>query len=187
MIALQKVKSSVGHQRLSVWANAPRQGNKGLAMTSVTLTASTSFNYKKVRPFSAAEFKFKSNLAHFASERLLPKLRARNSRDLDRNRYTGISVRLANAIYLEAVLINETAWGGFGFDFARLLPANDKLYNLSLRRLEDWEKAECDPVALASEYFMGRAFCPRATDWIQIARGRTFEECIDVLVDEPSF
>jgi len=146
-----------------------------------TTVGTVSFTYRKVRPFSQAEFKFKSALGQYASERLLSKLKARAQRNGSSNQYTGINARVSDAIYLEAILTNETEWGGFGFDFARLVPVNSGLYNLSIRRLEDWTRAERDTVAAASEYFMSTAICPRASDWIQIARKRTFEECIDVL------
>ena len=151
----------------------------------MTTVGAVSFTYRKVRPFSKAEFKLKSALGHYASERLLPKLKARAKRSRSANQYTGINARLSDAVYLEAILTNEIEWGGFGFDFARLVPASSGLYNLSIRRLEDWRKAEQDSVASASEYFIGTAICPRASDWIPIARGKTFEECVELLRDEP--
>ncbi len=150
-----------------------------------TTVGTVSFTYRKVRPFSKAEFKLKSALAHYASERLLPKLKARARHNRSANEYTGINARLSDAVYLEAILTNEAEWGGFGFDFARLVPANSGRYNLSIRRLEDWNKAEQETVACASEYFIGTAICPRASDWIQIARGKTFEECVKLLLEEP--
>jgi hypothetical protein len=146
-----------------------------------TTIGTVSFSYRKVRPFSQAEFKFKSALGHYASERLLPKLKARAQRNRSANQYTGVNARVSDAVYLEAILTNETEWGGFGFDFARLVPANSGLYNLSIRRLEDWNRAERETVAVASEYFISTAICPRASDWVQIARGKTFEECVEVL------
>lgn len=152
-------------------------------MTTATV-APVSFNYRKVRPFSKAEFKFKLALGQYASERLLPKLQARTICTSSPNQYTGVNARVSDVVYLEAIVTNETEWGGFGFDFARLVPAQSSLYNLSLRRSEDWRKAEWDSVAAASEYFIAKMFCPRATDWIQIARGQTFEKCVEVLEDE---
>jgi len=149
-------------------------------MTTSTI-GTVSFTYRKVRPFSQAEFKFKSALGQYASERLLPKLKKRAGRNGTTNQYTGINARVSDAIYLEAIMTNEMEWGGFGFDFARLVPANSGLYNLSIRRLDDWERAERETVAAASEYFISTAICPRASDWIQIARGKTFEECMDIL------
>ena len=97
-------------------------------------------------------------------------------------------MRLADGgVYLEAILTNDVEWGGFGFDFARLIPVKADLYNLAIRRLEDWVKAEQATVASASSYFTATAMSPRATDWIQIARRKTFEECIEFLEDDPSF
>ena len=139
---------------------------------------------RKSRSFPSG-FEFKSALGHYASERLLPKLKARAKRTGSTNRYTGVNVRISDAVYLEAILTNEIEWGGFGFDFARLVPANSGLYNLSLRRVEDWARAEQNTVAAASEYFIGTAICPRALDWIPIARGKTFQECVELLLVDP--
>ena len=146
-----------------------------------TMVGPASFMYRKVRPFSRAEFKFKFAVGQYASERLLPILKARAQRNESANQYTGINARVSDAIYLEAILTNEVEWGGFGFDFARLVPANSSLYNLSIRRLDDWKKAEQSTVAAASEYFIGTAICPRALDWIPLVRGKTFEECIEMI------
>jgi hypothetical protein len=153
-------------------------------MTATTSIAPVSFNYRKVRPFSKAEFRFKFALGQFASERLLPKLQARARCMGSPNQYTGVNARVADVVYLEAIVTNETYWGGFGFDFARLAPGQGSFYNLSMRRPEDWRKAEWDSVASASEYFISKMFLSRATDWIQIARGRTFEQCVNLLVEE---
>ena len=155
-----------------------------LCMTATTTIASVSFNYRKVRPFSKAEFKFKFALGQYASERLLPKLQARARCIGSPNHYTGVNARVADVVYLEAIVTNESAWGGFGFDFARLSPAQGSLYNLSLRRAEDWRKAEWDSVAAASEYFISKMFSSRAADWVPIARGRTFEQCVELLAKE---
>jgi hypothetical protein len=150
-----------------------------------TTVGTVSFTYRKVRPFSKAEFQFKVALGHYASERLLPKLKARATRNRSANQYTGVNVRLSDAVYLEAIMTNDVEWGGFGFDFARLVPGSSGLYNLSIRRLEDWDRAEQNTVAAASEYFIGTAVCPRAADWIPIARGKTFQECVELLLAEP--
>ncbi len=153
-------------------------------MTETTIIAPVSFEYRKVRPFSKAEFKFKYALGQYASERLLPKLQERARCIGSANQYTGVNARVAEVVYLEAIVTNETHWGGFGFDFARLAPGQGALYNLSLRRAEDWRKAEWDPVASASDYFISKMFSSRASDWIPIARGRTFEECVEMLARE---
>jgi hypothetical protein len=154
-------------------------------MTATLQATRPSYAYRRTRPFSNAEFKFKLALADYASETLLPRLRSRTSRAPDANQYTGISIRVADDIvYLEAVLTNATEWGGFGFDFARLIPVKGGLYNLSVRRGEDWTRAEQSTVAAASNYFINTAISPRAADWLQITRGKTFEQCIDHLLRE---
>jgi hypothetical protein len=157
-------------------------------MTTALQTARSTYSYRRTQPFSNAEFKFKIALADFASEALLPKLRTRTSRMMEANQYTGINVRVADDIvYLEAILTNATEWGGFGFDFARLIPLKGGTYNLSLRRSEDWNRAEHSTVASASNYFLVTAMSPRASNWIQLARARTFEECIGILLRAPDF
>src|SRR5437868_12534 len=124
-------------------------------MTTALQTASSSYAYRRTKPFSNAEFKFKITLADFASEALLPKLQARTAEAPQANQYTGINIRVADDIvYLEAILTNATEWGGFGFDFARLIPAKGGTYSLSLRRRADWERAERSTVASASNYFL---------------------------------
>jgi len=157
-------------------------------MTTTLQTARPSHAYRRTRPFSNAEYKFKVALADYASEALLPSLRSRTSRAADANQYSGISVRIADdVVYLEAILTNATEWGGFGFDFARFIPVKGGLYNLSLRRGEDWRRAEQSTVAAASNYFINTAISPRAADWIQITRGKAFEECIRCLVRNLDF
>jgi hypothetical protein len=157
-------------------------------MTAALQTTRPTYGYRRTRPFSNAEYKYKVSLADYATEALLPKLRARTSRAPDVNQYTGISVRVADdVVYLEAILTNATEWGGFGFDFARLIPVKGGLYNLSLRRSEDWKRAEESTVAAASNYFINTAISPRAIDWIQITRGKTFEECIHSMVHHLDF
>jgi len=157
-------------------------------MTAALQTARPTYAYRRTRPFSNAEYKFKVALADYATQTLLPKLRSRTSRAPDVNQYTGISVRVADdVVYLEAIITNATEWGGFGFDFARFIPVKGGLYNLSLRRGEDWKRAEQSTVAAASNYFINTAISPRAVDWIQITRGKTFEECVDCLMRNLDF
>ena len=140
-------------------------------MTTGIHTARSTFAYRRTRPFSDAEFKFKVTLADFASEALLPKLQSRTVGRSEGNQYTGVNVRVADdVVYLEAILTNSTEWGGFGFDFARLIPVRGGLYNLSLRRGDDWKRAEQSTVAAASNYFINTAINPRASDWIQVDR-----------------
>jgi len=131
-------------------------------MTAALQTPRPSYAYRRTRPFSNAEYKFKVALSDYSSQALLPKLRSRTSRAADANQYTGISVRVADdVVYLEAILTNATEWGGFGFDFARFIPVKGGLYNLSLRRGEDWKRAEESTVAAASNYFINTAISPR--------------------------
>src|SRR6266481_482282 len=157
-------------------------------MTAALQTVRPTYAFRRTRPFSNAEFKFKVALADYATEALLPRLRSRTSRAPDANQYTGISIRVADdVIYSEAILTNATEWGGFGFDFARFIPVKGGLYNLSLRREEDWIRAEQSTVAAASNYFINTAISPRAVDWIQITRGKTFEECIRYLLRNLDF
>ena len=99
-----------------------------------------------------------------------------------RNQYAGINVRVTpDAVFLEAILTNEIEWGGFGFEFVRLIPANNGRYNVSVRRSEDWARAENSTVAAASNFFLGASIYPRASDWELVARGKTFEECIELV------
>jgi hypothetical protein len=153
-------------------------------MTTTLQTTRSTYAYRRTKPFSNAEFKFKVALGDFASEALLPRLQSRTARG-DTNQYTGVNVRVVDeVVYLEAILTNSTEWGGFGFDFARLVPVKGGLYNLSMRRGEDWKRAEQSTVAAASNYFINTAISPRASDWIQITRGKTFEQCIEYLLRE---
>jgi len=156
-------------------------------MTTALQSVSSTFAYRRTRPFSDAELKFKITLADFAAEALLPKLQSRTVGS-EGNQYTGVNVRVADdVVYLEAILTNSTEWGGFGFDFARLIPVKGGLYNLSLRRGDDWKRAEQSTVAAASNYFINTAISPRASDWIQVTRGKSFEECIEYVLRELEF
>ncbi len=142
----------------------------------------TRFAYQKTKPFSNAECKFRFALADYAAARLLAKLQNRTAGDPAANQYTGISTRLAEGtVYLQAILTHDSEWGGFCFDFARLYPVEAGGYNFSVRRPEDWIRAEQCTIASASAYFMATALAPRASDWVRIARGKSFEECIEEL------
>src|ERR1043165_5613037 len=102
-------------------------------MTTALQTARSSYAYRRTKPFSNAEFKFKLALADYTSEALLPRLQSRTAGAPQANQYTGINIRLADDIvYLEAILTNATEWGGFGFDFARLIPVQGGAYNVSV-------------------------------------------------------
>src|ERR1051326_2090953 len=98
-------------------------------MTTALQTARSNYSYRRTQPINNDEIKFKITLADFSSEALLPKLRSRTSKTVEANQYTGINVRVADDIvYLEAILTNATEWGGFGFDFARLIPVKGGTY-----------------------------------------------------------
>src|SRR5438105_3330695 len=89
-------------------------------MPTLVISSTRSFTYRKTKAFTKAEFRFKTALAEYASEHLLEKLQARSSTRLSQNRHTGITARItADAVYLEAVLVNDVEWGGLAFEFAR--------------------------------------------------------------------
>jgi hypothetical protein len=151
-------------------------------MPTLTTTPQSQFAYQKPQPFSNAELEFRIALADYATARLLPILQRRTVADRAANQYTGINVRLAHhALYLEAILTHDSEWGGFGFDFARLYPVKDGRYNLSLRPLEDWMRAEQCTISSAATYFTGTGVAPPITNWVSIAASRTFEECIELV------
>ena len=151
-------------------------------MVNLNTPSTRSFLYRKTKPFTKAEFRFKTALAEFAGKHLMARLQGRTAARPGVNRYSGINARVTGeAVYLEAIMVNDIEWGGFGFDFARLVPAASGLYNLALRRGEDWIRAENSTVAAASNYFFGTSAFPRASDWIPVARGKTFEECVCII------
>jgi hypothetical protein len=80
-------------------------------------------------------------------------------------------------------MVNDVEWGGFGFDFARLTPSPKGNYNVSVRRHEDWIRAENSSVAAASNYFFGSSAYPRSSDWLLIRRGQAFEACVRAIED----
>jgi hypothetical protein len=153
-------------------------------MLTLTPPSPRTFVYRKTKPFTKAEFKFKVALADYAGKTLLPKLQLRGCSDNGKNRYSGINARItADAVYLEAIMVNQVEWGGFGFDFARLTPSPRGNYNVSVRRHEDWIRAENCSVASASNYFFGNSVYPRASDWVLIRRGQTFETCVSAIAN----
>jgi len=153
-------------------------------MLSLDTYSPRAFIYRKTKPFTKAELKFRTALADYASKILLPRLQLRRSAEGGRNRYSGINARItADTVYLEAIIVNEVEWGGFGFDFARLTPSSKGNYNVSIRRHEDWIRAENSSVAAASNYFFGSSACPRSSDWLLIRRGQVFETCVRAIED----
>jgi hypothetical protein len=153
-------------------------------MLTLRANSSRTFAYRKTKPFTKAELKFKTALADYAGKLLLPRLQLRRSPQAGRNRYSGINTRItADTVYLEAIMVNDVEWGGFGFDFARLTPSPKGNYNVSVRRHEDWIRAENSSVAAASNYFFGSSAYPRSSDWLLIRRGQAFEACVRAIED----
>ncbi len=144
--------------------------------------SSGAFVYRKSKPFSAAELRFRMRLAAYATKTLLARLQARTAGDPGANQYTGLNVRVADhTVFIEAILTNTSEYGGLGFEFARLEPVRGGKYNLSLRQADDWERAERGTIASAGAYFMNSVLSPRASDWEKAARQQTFEECVDLI------
>jgi hypothetical protein len=153
--------------------------------------ASTRFAYPKGKStinlrFSRKGQKLVDAMRDYAEPRLLPKLQARTANRPDCNRYDAVDAEFLDAcIYL-------LAWLGYGkiagiaeFPFARLYPVKGGRYNLSVRRLIDWSRAEDEPLMVVSDMFWNLA--PNAKHWVKIATHKTFEECIDLLVKDPNF
>jgi hypothetical protein len=88
-------------------------------------------------------------------------------------------------VYLVAWLEYEAEFGGAEFPFARLYPVRDGGYNLSVWRLIDWTRAENSSVTSVDQMFFLQA--PSAKFWSKTATHKTFEECIDLLVEDPTF
>jgi hypothetical protein len=133
--------------------------------------------------FSRKGQKLAESMRAHAKPRLLPKLRARTKGSFGGNRAEDLSIVFNDAcIYL-------TAWLGEGgmveFPFARLYPVRGGRYNLSVRRLLDWSQAEDNPPWAVFDYFTMLA--PNAKHWVKLAQHKTFEECVDLLVKEPTF
>ncbi len=151
-------------------------------MNTVITTAPTRFGYQEPRPFTQAEVRFRLALADYASAQLLSQLESRTENDPGSNQYNGLNVRLSNGcIFLEAILTHANEWGGFGFAFARFYPVNEQCYHFSVRRPEDWVRAERYNLSSASADFAEYMLSPPAVNWVRIAQAETFEQCIDLL------
>lgn len=164
----------------------PNQENSGPAQP-----ASTQFAYPKGRGTSDLRWSKKGRklidaMRDYVEPRLLPKLQARTANRPDCNRYDAIAAEFLDAcIYLQAWLGYGEVSGIAEFPFARLYPVKGGRYNLSVRRLIDWSRAEDEPLMVVSDMFWNLA--PNAKHWVKIARHKTFEECIDLLVKDPNF
>jgi hypothetical protein len=130
--------------------------------------------------------KLNDAMREYATPRLLPKLQARTADRPDCNRYDDLDVEFLDAcVYLRAWLGYGDHCGMAEFPFARLYPVQGGRYNLSLRRLIDWARAEDEPLQAVLDKFWFQA--PNAKFWVKIATHKTFEECIDLLVKDPGF
>lgn len=136
--------------------------------------------------FSRKGRKLAEEMRQYAAERLLPKLRSRTDSDPRASKYCTVDAKFLDAcVYLVAWLEYEGEFGGAEFPFARLYPVQGGRYNLCVRRLIDWTKAEQFTVTSVDQMFFLQA--PSSKFWSKIATHKTFEECIDLLVREPSF
>ncbi len=153
--------------------------------------ASTQFAYPRGRSsldlrFSRKGRKLMAAMRDYVQPRLLPKLQARTAHRPDCNRYDAIGVEFLDAcIYLQGWLGYGEVRGIAEFPFARLYPVKGGRYNLSVRRLIDWSRAEDEPLRVVTDMFWNLA--PNSKHWVKIATHKTFEECIDLLVEDPNF
>jgi hypothetical protein len=136
--------------------------------------------------FSRKGRRLSAAMRDYAEPRLLPKLQARTADQPDCNRYDAVDVEFLDAcVYLRAWLGYGDVSGIAEFPFARLYPVKGGRYNLSVRRLIDWSRAEDAPVHVVADLFWNLA--PNAKHWVKIATHKAFEECIGLLVKDPNF
>lgn len=136
--------------------------------------------------FSRNGRKLAAAMSAYAMPRLLPKLQARTNSLSGCNRYDDLSVDFKDAcVYLYAWLGYGRVRGMVQFPFARLYPVKGGLYNVSVRRLLDWSRAEDARLDVIFNSFVFQA--PSAKFWVKIGEHKTFEECIDLLVEDPCF
>jgi hypothetical protein len=135
--------------------------------------------------FSPKGRKLAAAMKAYAEPRLLPKLRARTAH-AGGNRYDGLSIEFMDAcVYLHAWLGDGNHRGIVEFPLARFCPIKGGLYNVSVRRLIDWARVEDSPVWAVRDLFWNQA--PDAKFWLKIAQHKTFEESVEVLVQDPNF
>lgn len=136
--------------------------------------------------FSRKGQKLADAMTAWAEPRLLPKLQARTCDRPESSQYTDVAAVFLDAcVYLHAFLEHPDEFGAAEFPFARLYPVKGGRYNLSVRRLIDWSRAEDYSVMSVDQLFFMQA--PNAKFWVKVATHKTFEECIDLLVRETSF
>jgi hypothetical protein len=154
-------------------------------------TAETQFAYPRNAStcnlrFSRKGQKLADAMSAWAEPRLLPKLQARTGHRPEASQYTAVAAVFLDAcVYLHAWLEHPDEFGAAEFPFARLYPVKGSRYNLSVRRLIDWSRAEDYSVSSVDQLFFMQA--PKAKFWIKVATHKTFEECIDLLVREETF
>jgi hypothetical protein len=135
--------------------------------------------------FSRKGRKLAAAMEAYAGARLLPKLKARTNHT-NGIRYDALSVDFMDAcVYLKAWLGAGDRCGIAEFPFARLYPVTGGLYNVSVRRLIDWERVEDSPIWVAKDLFWNQA--PNAKFWVKIAHHKTFEEAVEALACDPNF
>jgi hypothetical protein len=136
--------------------------------------------------FSRKGRKLAAAMSAWAEPRLLPKLQARTENRPEASQYTALAAVFLDAcVYLHAWLEHPDEFGAAEFPFARLYPVKGGRYNLSVRRLIDWSRAEDYSVPSVDQLFFMQA--PNAKFWVKVAAHKTFEECIDLLVCEETF
>jgi len=153
--------------------------------------APTRFAYPK--KWNSCDLKFSSKgkklaaaMREYAEPRLLPKLQARTAGSSWSNRYDAVDVEFMDAcVYLQAWLGHGDVGGIAEFPFARLYPVKGGCYNVSVRRLIDWSRAEEEPIYAVADMFW--LLAPNAKHWVKVATHKTFEESIDLLVKDPNF
>lgn len=154
------------------------------ANTKKVRKAATRFAYPKGSTanlqWTAKGRKLARQMDEFAAKRLLPSLQARAGWDPFAREYRSVNVSFRDAcVYLVAWLEFERESVGAEFPFARLYPVRGGGYNLCVRRLSDWMRAE--------HFYPNRAFdmfffeAPSAKYWTKIAVHKTFEECVELL------
>jgi hypothetical protein len=153
--------------------------------------AETQFAYPKNMSTSELRWsrkgrKLKDAMCAYVEPRLLPKLQARTADSPGCNRHDAVDVEFLDAcVYLRSWLGYGECGGIAEFPFARLYPVAGGRYNVSVRRLIDWSRAEDEPLDRVFNAFWFQA--PNARFWVKIATHKTFEECIELLIKDPSF
>lgn len=166
-------------------ASPPAAQRRRVPKAQTQLAYPTGINCTDLR-FSRKGRKLADAMREYAKPRLLPKLHARTAHRPECNRHDDLDVLFADAcVYLRSWLGCGEACGIAEFSFARFYPVTGGLYNLSVRRLYDWSRAEDAPLMAVFGLFWNLA--PNAKHWVKIAKHKTFEECIELLVKEPSF